>query len=1118
MPLLFIPWVRYGLNAMESSYKALETDKAGKVTEVTTSRRNIRVTTRIVDQSGVRVSESVKSFTLMGPGEVVGFSQDAVAMTEPLDGEGEFSVNQMPYIEFTDADFPWRYSIAEPQKGTAADSQKDQLTPWLALIALKQDEFSDLPPSECARIISVNSKLLPDLSQIWSCAHIQVSSPDDINRVDVADYMRKNPGNACSRIICMRKLEPSRQYSAFLVPVYNMGYMAALGFDVNENSDYSWDYSIDRDMALPYYYRFDFSTSEFGDFRELAKRIEVRGGSLPHSRTVYDTEGRALQFEGIVKPIASLEPERQHNITFTAGKIDEFRRICDGLNVTDENAEPELNMPLYGYNYADKKVLSPPDNNGAWDHLSNTAGAWFSEANFDRGFRYAASLGAELIRDNQDKFVSRCFAMGGDIIPANSYVNQFKTISQVRRSIIDRHVNPRSDIKFLLATKHLQKFYEGYKGADNSQGGFPFAWDYESCKKRQAELFEEFRKCLREMGPVVSRGIENKAETLIGSQISGKTDRVPISQIIARALEKGEIEIDSLSRERIRGTAAGQISAEAIREEAGKAGIRIDGPVSQRIRDAVVNEIGSQIFKEPASKAGAEFEGQVSRTIRDVLSKQTGLRPIERQNLEKGINQLIELAADQVIKQTFEKHINELEALEKEDLEKEALERDILVKQVRERQAVQTATEIRTVGTAIAKLQASEPDVMYRDFVQPVLQVQNESLRVYMLNLMVTGLMAAPAVQSIANAGSEATGADSDKTYYMKACAEEQVGRGLVNTIGHKLGVGADAGFFISHEDSAKVGLSAIAAAANWYRNAFVTIDMPKKRLEGMVIPNEALSGSKTPGDSYFYFAPKINDGLFDYIGEDQIGCLFPGLTDMNNNSIAMLLVNQKFLEAYMLGANMEMVQELVWREFPVYRQATVFHNFWEPNDAGSTDITDIKSWKKLGGNHIGMFADNIIVAIRADLFRRYPRTIPFIVEHNPDIDYNTLIDVLLKKNNLNVPEGAIRIYEPKFSADLFSDLSLQYYELTAGHMQAMIRGGVKKFSFAMLENFTIPKFGLSETTGTASWSYYGTNAASGYLNVTDGKFPDNSAAAADALLSRPCAAVLDFGKIVTGI
>ena len=74
---------------------------------------------------------------VLGAGHVVGIDPRMIARIDPAPGARGFEPNDMPlFVEFADADFPWRYSF-DATVGA-------RVTPWLVLLALKPGEFEFL--------------------------------------------------------------------------------------------------------------------------------------------------------------------------------------------------------------------------------------------------------------------------------------------------------------------------------------------------------------------------------------------------------------------------------------------------------------------------------------------------------------------------------------------------------------------------------------------------------------------------------------------------------------------------------------------------------------------------------------------------------------------------------------------------------------------------------------------------------------------------------------------------------------------------------------------------------------------------------------------------------------
>src|SRR5690606_8298695 len=112
-----------------------------------------------------------RQIALYGPGDIIGINKKVIVKNEPRNWITNFEPNYMPYIEFYDEDFPWRYS-------PLAVDNKDRLKPWLALVVLKEDEFEE-PKNMLDRPLPYIK--VPDPSvgfqpsdQLWAWAHVHV--------------------------------------------------------------------------------------------------------------------------------------------------------------------------------------------------------------------------------------------------------------------------------------------------------------------------------------------------------------------------------------------------------------------------------------------------------------------------------------------------------------------------------------------------------------------------------------------------------------------------------------------------------------------------------------------------------------------------------------------------------------------------------------------------------------------------------------------------------------------------------------------------------------------------------------------------------------------------------
>ena len=217
---------------------------------------------------------------LFGPGDVVGVDPRYVIRTEPRPFTVNFEPNYLCGIDFDTPDFPWLFTPAAPNG--------DRLHPWVALIVLKASEFTAVtsPPNPLPSINVANIAALQDLSVSWNWAHVQISGNSSL-----ADTLASAPGNVISRLVCPRRLEPETAYTAFLVPAFQIGVQAGLNAgNVGglTTSDPAWTANSQSPLLLPYYYSFEFNTSDAGDFESLVRtdthRAAAKRGHSAHGR------------------------------------------------------------------------------------------------------------------------------------------------------------------------------------------------------------------------------------------------------------------------------------------------------------------------------------------------------------------------------------------------------------------------------------------------------------------------------------------------------------------------------------------------------------------------------------------------------------------------------------------------------------------------------------------------------------------------------------------------------------------------------------------------------------------------------------------------------------------
>lgn len=438
---VFLPWLQRGL-----SRSITDTDPLIHV-PAATGGATVQVGVTLLADGQARTTIP-KPVVLLGPGDVVGVERGAIVKTEPRAGIVSFEPNYFPYIEFFEEDFPWRYTPAKAAKG-------QRLRPWLALLVLEESEFDrkELVTGQVNRPIFINEAfrqtVFPPSDQTWAWAHVQIND----NTLDASDPTKRdaliggvlnlNPNLGSSRLLCPRRLRPNMRYTAFLIPSFEKGRIAGLDgssaqLKVAGQFEPAWgNQSTFRAGQYPVYYEWEFRTGE-ADIELLARRIKPQDLiGLDVGKLWMDVSdigyGTLLEYQGAIDParpgfmpfqgalrmvddvtlnltqqnsatekawVSNLAALLNLNTNYRSTDLKTLPGFTENKIWTDQD-DPILVPPIYGRWYANKEgspVLNPP---------GTPPTVWLEQLNLDPAYRAAAGLGTEVVRQNQEDFVSR---------------------------------------------------------------------------------------------------------------------------------------------------------------------------------------------------------------------------------------------------------------------------------------------------------------------------------------------------------------------------------------------------------------------------------------------------------------------------------------------------------------------------------------------------------------------------------------------------------------------------------------------------------------------------------------------------------------------------------------
>ena len=220
---------------------------------------------------------------LYGPGDVIGIEARAIVRSEPRGSIMNFEPNYLPFVEFYDEDFLWRYTPS------AASPDGRRLVPWLTLVVLEEGEFEgpQALPSKPLPFIKVNNAngALPTgrpALGVGARPHRQEPPGNRARRSRPrwrSSSARPSPANrdmAYARLLCPRSLLPSRRYRGFVIPTFETGRLAGLGLDpatATSATQIAWGGAATR---VPGLLHLGFGTSTVGDFEYLVRLLKPR--------------------------------------------------------------------------------------------------------------------------------------------------------------------------------------------------------------------------------------------------------------------------------------------------------------------------------------------------------------------------------------------------------------------------------------------------------------------------------------------------------------------------------------------------------------------------------------------------------------------------------------------------------------------------------------------------------------------------------------------------------------------------------------------------------------------------------------------------------------------------
>ncbi len=427
------------------------------------------------------------AMALHGPGDIISFDVSSVCRVWPQPGTTDAEPEYLALIEFDQPDLPWRFTPAAPSG--------DQLAPWLCLIVAAEGEFSPVVPGTPDRplaSVTINSAAaLPDLTKCAAWAHAEAIGETALTGASAASLMASSPQLIRSRLLSPRALAPNTSYTAFLVPALEIGRLAGL-LTPDSATPIAKPAWTAAPVTLPVYYQWPFSTGDSGDFSILVRQLTAN--PIPDSVVLRDMD--VSDVSGGVAPVG------MGSALTTAAHPAKDLPAADQLKVTARYAAALAPNPA---------AVEPPRYGSAYTGANPPA--WYAELNRDPRTRAAASLGAQVVRDNADALLAGAWAQAAGLREANQSLRQLELSRELARSAWTRHTPVASPDTFLS--------FVGPIATRVAVGGVTMAQSLQGSTLAQGALSPGLRRLTRPLGPIALRQSRPGGATLISKMSTG---------------------------------------------------------------------------------------------------------------------------------------------------------------------------------------------------------------------------------------------------------------------------------------------------------------------------------------------------------------------------------------------------------------------------------------------------------------------------------------------------------------------------------------------------------------------------------------------------------------------
>lgn len=1046
------------------------------------ARATVEVKVPVVDDSRPPIDAEM-TVHVHGPGDVTEIDARQVIRAFPTRDSGTAEPDDLAHVEFDRPDLPWLFTPCGPDAW-------GRLVPWVTLVVTERRHLEWGSRRGTTRRARIRRDQLQPLGDAWAWAHAQVMGakpPDDRTAPTLGQRLgESNAAHNLSRLVCPRRLGPHTAYVACVVPTFLAGVRSGLGLTPPTTLAPAW--GTPKDFAggdpsdlveLPVYFAWSFSTGDEGNFESLARKLEPAVAPPGVGRRRVDASrpwtGRTLAPDDagaeivVTGPVVS--PQQPDTAPDEAWPTEAAQtpppavtdELIDRLNLADRQAHaphdadgpatPLVTPPLYGSMHAREPRIEEAAAAAAQP-------PWFRELNVDLRARIVAGVATRVVQAEQEPLMAEAWNQVMGVETANRALRMAQLAARVNGSLHRRHLSRLSDAALVSVTERVHP-----KVPDGPQRTV-WASLAESSLPTSVTL-GAFRRLARVRGPVVRAAARNAAAP-------------------AAAISRLVVQPDRLTTDWVQTYAA----PDGVAGLAAAARAMVTDEIAERVapgvgRDALLGSWDEEFARPPAP---------------DLLTR----RALEAAPEAGPVDMTPPFAA-----RTMDRLLRTAPA-----------PRAV----VADRQAAMVGVVHATLIVSILKL---APDVDRYDVAVPDVR----RLRLQALDSGQEGERLAVSTDRLRRYCAQVLDAASAHQLDSLRRSAEGSGERL-----HE--VGRSAGRL-----EAPVFVEGLAALADRTVVGEVSVEGPRRRVDtpalslvakldpALTVPARVrarfTSGSgRLPRwlrPDWFDDAriepvmahPRFAYPMYEPLHRYDRDWMVPGLGKIPRPDMATLLVtNNSFIEAYLVGLNHEMARELLWREYPTDQRGTYFSSFWTRQPELSADLHEA-AWRTGGvGAHLKGADAQLVFLVRGELVRRYPGVVAHAVRQAGSDAGIPLFEAA----------GPVRTL---FHAHLAPNVLLVGFSLTP----AQVTAAGPAWWFTLSENPSEPRFGLdpSRPGGVSRdnliWADFGVTRAGQFLDATrhtglhfgDAAWGASSAQVASLLFQLPARAAFRATTMVDG-